>query len=153
MIRAALGDERGLDEQTLALLFAADRLDHVARELSPALERGAFIICDRYLLSSLAYQASSLPLSFVREINARARRPDASVLLRVSPKTAAKRRARRGGKPERFDDDERQRRIAAAYEQALALADVGPAYVIDGEGTPDEVAKDLMSLVASFIAA
>src|SRR5579864_7294663 len=51
-------DGRALTDESLALLFAADRVDHVAGEIEPALARGQHVLCDRYVLSSLAYQGS-----------------------------------------------------------------------------------------------
>jgi dTMP kinase len=147
LIRSALADGRVMGDEPLALLFAADRLDHLEREVAPALARGEVVVSDRYLLSSLAYQGSHLPLDFVLAVNARARRPDASILLRVSPETAAMRRHRRGGPTERFDELDRQRQIARAYDRAFALVDVGPTHVLDAEPSLDEVTAALLALV------
>jgi len=56
-----------------ALLFAADRVDHVQNEILPALEKGAFVVSDRYLYSSLAYQgAAGLSLDWIEKINSHA---------------------------------------------------------------------------------
>ncbi|HYY53573.1 MAG TPA: dTMP kinase, partial [Myxococcales bacterium] len=66
LIRLALTGRLGLPqrsgpltEEALALLFAADRVDHLAAVIEPALERGELVVCDRYVLSSLAYQGSA----------------------------------------------------------------------------------------------
>ena len=67
--RLSLPNGRGpLTEDTLALLFAADRLDHLAAIVEPALARGEIVLCDRYVLSSLAYQGSALPMAWVESI-------------------------------------------------------------------------------------
>ncbi|MBX5483624.1 MAG: dTMP kinase [Myxococcaceae bacterium] len=108
-----------LTEDTLALLFAADRLDHLAAVIEPALARGEIVLCDRYVLSSLAYQGSALPPAWVEQINARARRPDLTLFLEVDARTAARRRAVRGHDAELFEADERQRRIARQYRAAI----------------------------------
>jgi len=55
--------------QAEALAFAADRMDHLVSEVEPALARGETIVADRYYLSSLAYQALSCDLAWLREIN------------------------------------------------------------------------------------
>ncbi len=151
LIRGALGDARSLGDEPLALLFAADRLDHLEREIGPALDEGRVVVTDRYLLSSLAYQGSYLPLDFVLAVNGRARRPDASILLRVSAETAGRRRAARGGDRERFDDFARQRAIADAYDRAFALEGVGPTYVIDAEPPVEDVGDALERLVDRLI--
>lgn len=147
LIRAALSDRSLVGDEALGVLFAADRLDHLEREVLPALTRGLVVVTDRYLLSSLAYQGSYLPVDFVLALNARARRPDASILLAVSPETAAGRRQRRGGPVERFDDLERQRQIAQRYDEASARGDVGPTYVVDAEAGLDVVERELTVLV------
>ncbi|MFZ5468465.1 MAG: dTMP kinase [Myxococcota bacterium] len=100
---------------TMALLFAADRVDHLAAEIIPAMQRGEIVICDRYLLSSLAYQGAELPLAWVEQINNQAVLPDLTLFLEVDVQTAALRRARRGGAAELYDSEEKQRRIAKQY--------------------------------------
>src|SRR5437667_268896 len=64
-IRAALVGKAAFPSDALALLFAADRLDHLEREVQPALRAGTDVICDRYVLSSMAYQGSMLPADWV----------------------------------------------------------------------------------------
>lgn len=108
-----------VDHATLALLYAADRTDHLASEVEPALARGEIVLCDRYVLSSLAYQGATLPVSWVEAINARARRPDLTLFVEVDVKTAGKRRAARGGAAQLFENDAEQRRIAKAYRAAI----------------------------------
>lgn len=118
--RLGLPHGRGpLTEDTLALLFAADRLDHLASVIDPAVAEGQIVLCDRYVLSSLAYQGSALPMAWVEEINARARKPDLTIFLDVDVKTASSRRRERGGDAELFEADERQTRIARQYQQAM----------------------------------
>lgn len=110
-----------LADDTLALLFAADRTDHVASEIEPWLARGAVVLSDRYLLSSLAYQGAALPMGWVAELNARARRPDLTLFVEVSLAEAARRRRARGGDDELFDAPRVQRRTARQYQKAIAL--------------------------------
>lgn len=92
LIRQALsGRVQGLGAETLALLFAADRVDHLTHSIIPALEEGHHVICDRYLLSSLAYQGRSLPLAWLQQINAEAIVPDLTIFIRVDPEITLKR--------------------------------------------------------------
>src|SRR4051794_5496285 len=56
VLRSHLKGDLTLDAHTTALVFSADRADHLARTVRPALARGEWVVCDRYLLSTLAYQ-------------------------------------------------------------------------------------------------
>lgn len=152
MIRRILRKQAPMTEPALALLFAADRLDHLNREIEPALERDTLVLSDRYLLSSLAYQSLDLPMEWVQEINALARVPDATFFLRVSPATAATRRAQRDIPDERFETRELQERIARAYEEALKQPAAGEVRTIDGKGGIEAVADELRRLVDEHLA-
>ncbi len=145
LIRDALEGRRAISDRVLAMLFAADRLDHLDRELEPHLEAGELVVTDRYLTSSLAYQSVSNPLEWVATLNERARRPDLSILLRVSPEVAARRRAERGGAEELFDAVEYQRAVVRAYDQVFGRDDVGPTVVLDADRGFDAVADDLFA--------
>lgn len=135
LLREALKGHPHLTESSLALLFAADRLEHVATEVKMHLDAGAVVLCDRYVLSSYAYQGSACDLAWVQAINAHAPRPDATLFFRVKPPTAAKRRHLRGGHTERFEVNDRQEQVARVYEQALELRDLGPVHIIDAEAS------------------
>jgi dTMP kinase len=108
-----------ISPQTLALLFAADRTDHLEAQVQPALEEGAVVICDRYVLSSLVYQGLELPLGWVEAINAFAIPPDLTLFLEVDPAVASRRRAARGGRAEMFEEDRLQVKLARRYLQLL----------------------------------
>ena len=68
MIREHLSDPF-LDDESLALLFAADRIEHLEKEVRPALEAGKIVISDRYVYSSVAYQGQRIDLDWVGDIN------------------------------------------------------------------------------------
>jgi dTMP kinase len=116
---------------TMALLFAADRLDHLDAEVLPHLRAGDLVLSDRYDLSSLAYQSATAepdpsgragdPVAWIRDLNRRARRPDLTLVLDVDPDVAAARRKSRGGKDELYEKAELQRRLAALYADAERL--------------------------------
>ncbi|MCC6214356.1 MAG: dTMP kinase [Polyangiaceae bacterium] len=134
---------------TLALLFAADRLDHVEQEIAPALAAGAVVVCDRYDLSSLVYQSCTSPegdgaLPFVRAVNARALRPDLVFVLDVPPAVAAGRRAARGAPPELFERDSLQARLARGYARAEELVPGDRVVHVDGAQGVDEVFARLL---------
>ncbi|MCC6336059.1 MAG: dTMP kinase [Myxococcales bacterium] len=135
------GGASPLTPETMALLFAADRVDHLAAEVEPALAEGALVLSDRYLLSSLAYQGAQVGRDWVRQLNARARQPDLTLFLRVDAEVAACRRESRGGRPELYEAAAVQRRTAASYQKAIALRRRAgeKVLIIDGNAPPDQV--------------
>jgi len=157
MIRQALTGRLRLPEggrltpATLALLFAADRCDHLAAEVQPLRHAGVTVVCDRYLLSSLAYQGQELPAGFVVDANAQAVRPDLTLFLRVSPETALQRRASRHGAEELYEAHETQRRVARAYEEAIRQqGEQQRVCVIDGEQPLEAVTAACLAAVQAL---
>src|SRR5207245_11198895 len=92
-----------VDERVMALLFAADRLDHLGSQIDPRLARGEDVILDRYTLSSLAYQGASVSHEFINHANRFARRPDLTLFLYVPANVALERVRGRGAKLERYE--------------------------------------------------
>jgi dTMP kinase len=126
-----------------AALFAAARAELVERVIVPAQERGADVLCDRYVDSSLAYQgiARGLGVDAVLELNLAAVQgvmPDRTFLLLVDPARAARRTGRNRDRIEREDDAFRAR-VDAAYRE---LAERFPERIVpvDGNGSAEEVA-------------
>jgi dTMP kinase len=139
-----LPDGKGVGGSTMALLFAADRLDHLAREVEPLLAAGSDVVSDRYLLSSLAYQAVEADRAWVASLARGVLRPDLTILVDLPIEVAAERRQRAGRPVERYDADSYLYRVAENYRQ---LAREHGAAVIDGAGTPDEVGQAIAALV------
>jgi dTMP kinase len=151
-IRGALTRRiEGVDPFTLALAFAVNRADHNDRLIGPFLEANplGLLICDRYLLSSLAFQSSD-DLSFeeIMDLNRRARRPDLTLFLDVSTSTARARMASRGQDEEYFESRLEQTR--EAYGRAIEyLRARGHLIVeIDAEGDLHEVVRRSLDAVA-----
>jgi dTMP kinase len=134
-------------------LFAADRRDHLDRVVQPALARGAVVLSDRCLLSSLAYQAPALGLARVGELNADFRAPDLTLMLDLPAQDCLARvearRVRTGGTLDRFETLERLRDVASAYESAIGWCAARGWRIarIDASGTPDEVALRIQRAV------
>jgi dTMP kinase len=142
-------DHTPVDRRAEALLMAADRAQHVAEVIRPALERGTDVVTDRYAGSSLAYQGfgRGLPVTEVRWLSEWATGglwPDVVILLEVPPDTAG---ARMDGPPDRMEAAGRDfhDRVVAGFHQ-LAATD-RRWVVIDGAGTIDEVAGRVWSAV------
>jgi dTMP kinase len=145
--RLPSGEAIGQDAFTL--LFAADRLDHLQREVEPAIAAGALVVSDRYYHSSLAYQGTGAARAWIMTLNERARRPDLTIFLRVGPEVAAARRRAAGRTDELFEDAAMQARVATGYESVLGkLAADGEAIVIlDGERPLEDVAAAILAAV------
>jgi dTMP kinase len=130
-----------------AALFAAARAQLVEEVIAPALNRGADVISDRYLDSSLAYQgiARGLGLERVLELNLHAVRgllPDRTYLLLIDPRESAQRVGEAGDRIER-EDDEFRARVDAAYRE-LAATFPQRVTTVDGTRPPREIAEEVL---------
>ncbi|GAA4627014.1 dTMP kinase [Cellulomonas oligotrophica] len=145
------GDD--LDPRTEALLYATDRAHHVASVVRPALARGASVVTDRYLDSSVAYQGTGRDLGAdeVERLNLWAvdgLLPDLTVLLDLDPVVGL---ARLTGDPDRLESagDEFHRRTRQAFLDRAA-ADPGRWVVIDAAQAPDVVAAQVQQRLAAL---
>ena len=146
-----LDPNANIDPRAEALLLAADRAQHLAEIIGPALAKGRDVVTDRYLYSSLAYQAfgRGLELQSVRALSAFAGAPEADlvVLITVSPKTRAQRLKATPDRIEASGGDFHQR-VELGFK-AMADADPQRWAVIDGDGTVDEVAARVWEAVTA----
>jgi dTMP kinase len=156
-IRALVKDPSlRVDARTEALLYAAARAQLVAERLSPLLEAGRWVLLDRFVDSSLAYQGAGrgLGVEEVRAINlfgTGGLTPDRTLLLRVDRATRAERQAVRGEAPDRLEreGDGFFDAIGAAYD-ALAAAEPERFRVIDGGGAPETVLAEALAAVSDL---
>ena len=145
-IRALVKDPGlAVDPRAEALLYAAARAQLVAERVEPALAAGTWVLLDRFVDSSLAYQGAGrgLGLGDVAALNAFATgglRPDRTLLLRVDPVTARARQQSRLVAPDRLEQEEHAffDTIAAAYDE-LAASEPQRFRVIDADDTPEHV--------------
>lgn len=136
---------------TMALLFAADRMDHVEATVVPNLMDGVTVISDRYYHSSVAYQSitgggDDEAIRWVRELNRHARKPDLTIVLDIPDEVAAKRRAARGGR-EIYDDGDLQRQLASFYREIDAHFPNERIVHVDANRAITEVAAEVMGHV------
>lgn len=131
--------------RSMALLFAADRQDHLESEVMPNLEEGVNVVCDRYVYSSVIYQSLSTDNEgaeqWIKEINRFAREPDLVIYLRVQPEEALRRRIERDRKAELFDDPEFQQQLAKAYERLPRMFPDTPIVTVDANLSPEAVTE------------
>lgn len=158
-IRALLLDPpgEGWGPQAEALLFAAARADHVARLIRPALAEGRWVISDRYVDSSRAYQGGAGgvgddAVQALHAIGSEGLRPDLTILLTVDPESAvARTRARDGDTADAIGgrDAAYHRAVGETFAE-LAARDPAAFAVVVGEGAPEAVHAAVLRALASL---
>lgn len=158
-IRAMLlsTEGEGWGARAEALLFAAARADHVEKLIRPAIARGAWVVCDRFVDSSRAYQGGGGGLSDsdvldLHRIGSGSLLPDLTILLTVPPEVTAKRLAMRdGGFGDRIESRGRDyhARVAEAF-RGFAAQDPARFAVIDAEGSPETVHARILDGLAGL---
>ena len=155
-LRALLLDtsHTGMSPHAEALMYAADRAEHVASVIAPALARGAIVITDRYVDSSLAYQGAgrSLPVDEIAGFNRWAtggRMPDLTILLDMDPMAGLSRRARSADRLEAEPADFHLR-VRAGF-QALARAEPARYLVLDADRPPGEITRDIQERIRELL--
>ena len=129
-----------------ALLFAADRFEHVKNEIIPALNEGKLVVSDRYVYSSLAYQgAAGIDLEWIEKINEHTMRPDLAIFIDVEPEIVVQRL-----KPKKsvMENLETQRKVQEVY---MKFVEKGELVKIDGNKPKKEVADDILRVVLRFL--
>jgi dTMP kinase len=156
-IRALVKDPGlSIDPRAEALLYAAARAQLVAERVEPLLACGAWVLLDRFVDSSLAYQGAGrgLGIDAVRAVNlfgTGGLTPDRTLLLRVDAATRSARRDVRGEAPDRLEREDGAffEAIAAAYD-ALAAAEPARFRVLDAGASPDVVLAAALTAVADL---
>ncbi|HVH47102.1 MAG TPA: dTMP kinase [Labilithrix sp.] len=130
---------------TMALLFAADRMDHVESEIEPFLAQGGVVVSDRYDASSLAYQSVSSgrggeqAVEWIRTLNRHALRPDLTIVLDLPSDIAAIRREVRGEAAQLYEQNEVQHALAEFYRDLPRHMPDDRIVLIDAQGSIDDV--------------
>jgi dTMP kinase len=129
-----------------ALLFAADRFEHVQNEVLPALKEGKLVISDRYYYSSLAYQgAAGLDLEWIKKVNKHALRPDFAIFIDVDPEVVIDRLKRKKSVMENLETQRKVREIYIKFVESEELTKV------DGNKSKKEVANEILAVVLGFL--
>jgi dTMP kinase len=155
-LRALLLDtaHTGMSPKAEALMYAADRAEHVASVIAPALDRGAIVITDRYVDSSLAYQGAgrNLPVEEIARFNWWAtggRVPDLTILLDMDPIAGLSRRTRSADRLE-AEPAAFHLRVRAGF-RALAQADPSRYLVLDADRPTDEITRDIQNRIRGML--
>ena len=139
-----------LEPETVALTFAADRIEHTV-EIRALLDAGTWVVSDRYVASSLAYQTSQgLPFEWVRTLNSRAMEPDATVFVDTSVESCVARLAARGEfNTGPFDQAAALEKARNLYLQAFASdVPLGRLLEIVGDASREVVADAIWDALA-----
>lgn len=129
-----------------ALLFAADRVDHVQNEVLPALNEGRIVVSDRYVYSSYAYQgAGGLELGWIEKLNEHVMRPDLAIFIDVRPETVVQRLKRNRSVMENLETQKKVRNIYLEYVKKSQLVR------LNGNKSKRKVAQDLFQIVKEFL--
>ena len=146
------GKNAEMTDDCEALLYAAARMQHLADRVEPALAEGKLVVCDRYVDSSLAYQAYArgLGVDFISQINAQALkkyRPDVTIFIDLTPEAAF---LRKHG----ADENDRLEQAGMAFHQrvyagykALAAQEPDRIVSVDGNKTPQEIFADVLQIL------
>jgi len=152
----ALETIRGLSSlspDTLALLFAADRSEHILRKIRPALQAGINIICDRFVYSNLAYQGETIPQNTIFAHNSQfLLPPDLTIFIDTSPEECTRRIISTRKSFELFDGVKRASNIRNEFLKAfVTYGKQMPVKIIDGNLDEDEVFKQLINAVEELL--
>ena len=143
--RCLYGEKR-LSSVVEALLFAADRLEHMENEVLPRLRQGRQVVCDRYVYSSLAYQgAAGLSLRWIEKVNEHALRPDLAIFIDADPNIVMERLKPRRSVMENLETQQKVRDIYLKFVKKGELAR------IDGDKPKKDVAEALSTIVLGFL--
>lgn len=139
-----------LEPETVALVFAADRIEHTV-EITALLDAGTWVVSDRYVASSLAYQTSQgLPFEWVRTLNSRAMEPDATIFVDTSVAVCVERLTDRGEfNVGPFDKASALEKARELYVKAFASdVPLGRLIEVDGDSSREAVADAIWDALA-----
>lgn len=145
--------EKNTNSAELALLFAADRLDHLASTVFPALYKGMWVVSDRYRLSSLAYQSLDCEFEWVKDINRYAPTPNLTILLDLPVEPALERVKKRGEKWEIFEEKNKLKKIRKNYLELATRKEEGKIITLDAAKSKESLTTDIVELLYPFIIA
>jgi dTMP kinase len=143
---AVLEGKKRVPRVVEALLFALDRIEHLEKDVKPALEAGKIVISDRCVYSSLAYQgAAGLDLTWIEEINRMALPADLAIYIDVPPEVVVKRIRRKKSVMETLDT---QRKVQEVYKKYVTN---GQLVAVDGDKRKAAVTESILAVIMDFL--
>lgn len=156
LLRQYLTGEKKTNLHAIAALFAADRIDHITAEdgILDNLNRGNVVLCDRYYLSSYAYQSVDCDPDWIMALNREAQhiaRPDLHIFLDVPAENSMERVTNRG-ETEIFEQLERQQQIRRNFFDLFEkLKESENIFIVDGARAPEVIAGEILGKVESIL--
>ncbi len=152
LITSYNGKKEPLDNYTMALAFAADRMDHLNNEIKPKLKDGVHVIMDRYYLSSFAYQSLTVDLKWIIEINKFAMKPDLTIFLDVPPAICKKRMEIQRWHVELYEELPKLEKVYMNYQRAIRELQLRgeTIEIVEGNLPTKDVHKIVVNIVKDF---
>jgi dTMP kinase len=145
LIKACLRKEWKTDPLSLQMLFAADRAHHLSNEIEPALKNGKYVICDRYILSSLVFGATEVSVDTLKHLNSHFRKPNLIIFVDTQPKVCMDRMKKARHHVELFEEEHKLVQIRKNF---LALKGYFPnTQVVDGNLSAEKVLDSIIKVV------
>ena len=156
-IREILSGKEKVDPRTMALLFAADRIEHITGNdgILQNLEKGVSVISDRYYFSSYAYQMTQMPLDWVMEINAVARslaKPDCHIFIDVSPEVCLERITQNRTSVDIFENKQALLKTRENFFEIIErTAKEEKVFIVDGNADLETVYNRVFETVSTIL--
>lgn len=148
MIKACLRGEWKTNPLTLQTLFAADRAHHLATEIEPAMKKNKIVICDRYILSSLAFGSLNVSLDILKQLNAHFMKPHITIVIDTNPKLCIERMKKARHHVELFEEEQK---LVQIRQNLITLKRYLPeTNFIDGNRSPQEVHEDVKKVIGKI---
>jgi len=155
LIRESIFDSGKMAPESLALLFAADRVEHCNKIIQPNLENGVFVVSDRYFLSSIVYQSIQLcqsgktkdPINWLKIINQGSLQETITIVLKVDPAVAIKRIRDRSSHRDMFETETFIKKTAGIYEQSHKILTDRRIVYVDGNQEQAMVFADMLKVI------
>lgn len=145
IVKSAIRGEWKTSPLALQLLFAADRAHHVAMQIEPSLEKNKTVICDRYILSALAYGSFNIDMDFMKKLNSKFRKPDINFIIDTPPEICLDRIKKSRSHLELFEEKEKLEKIRQIF---LSVKSYFPeTYLINGNRRKEEVFNEIKQIV------
>jgi dTMP kinase len=148
MTRTLLHGNSMPQADSVQLLFCADRAEHVAAEILPALERGAVVVCDRYTLSTIVYgTAQGLDHAWLTAVNAHFPQPDITIVA-LPPFDVCMERTGRRAQRDQFEEESFQQRV---YKEYASVPANERTFIVDTTHDKHDVAEEIWSQVSGLL--